>query len=169
MRNKEGFNLSIIEEFYYSNIEPQALTTEIIPKLKKKRNVLCKKEEEMTAILPEKEKALFSNYVEIMCLLIMNFQVWVMPTALYQDSGSVQDLHTTHLSKTRKDENYGKYYIQTDRSTIIGYLISFFPLKNQPSISVNGGCCIKIILKNIIAFFKTCCSTKVSCISAAQR
>lgn len=55
--------MSIIEEFYFGNIEPQALTTEITPKLKKKLAVLCKKEEEMTAILPEKEKALFSNYV----------------------------------------------------------------------------------------------------------
>ena len=55
--------MSIIEEFYYGNIEPQALTTELTPKLKKKLDVLCKKEEEMTAILPEKEKAMFSNYV----------------------------------------------------------------------------------------------------------
>lgn len=55
--------MSIIEEFYYGNIEPQALTTEITPKLKKKLDVLCKKEEEMTKKLPEKEKELFANYV----------------------------------------------------------------------------------------------------------
>ena len=55
--------MSIIEEFYYGNVEPQSLSTEIKLKLKKKLDVLCKKEEEMTAILPEKEKDLFASYV----------------------------------------------------------------------------------------------------------
>ena len=54
---------SIIEEFYYGNIEPQALSTELTSKLKKKLNALVKKEEELTAMLPEKEKELFANYV----------------------------------------------------------------------------------------------------------
>ena len=54
---------NIIEEFYYGNIEPQELTTEITPKLKKKLSALVKKEEEMTAMLPEKGKELFINYV----------------------------------------------------------------------------------------------------------
>ena len=54
---------SIIEEFYYGNIEPQELSTEITPKLKKKLSALVKKEEELTAMLPEKEKELFVNYV----------------------------------------------------------------------------------------------------------
>lgn len=54
---------SIIEEFYHGNIEPQALSTEITPKLKKKLNALVKKEEELTAMLPEKERELFVNYV----------------------------------------------------------------------------------------------------------
>ena len=54
---------SIIEEFYYGNIEAQALSTEITPKLKKKLSALVKKEEELTAMLPEKEKELFVNYV----------------------------------------------------------------------------------------------------------
>ena len=81
--------MSIIEEFYYGNIEPQALTTELTPKLKKKLDVLCKKEEEMTAILPEKEKALFSNYV----LAYNEFSSMVIPIALYPVSGSVQNLH----------------------------------------------------------------------------
>ncbi|MBR2875604.1 MAG: hypothetical protein IKC01_00525 [Clostridia bacterium] len=53
---------SIIEEFYYGNIEPQELTTEITPKLKKKLSSLAKKEEELSAMLPEKEKELFVNY-----------------------------------------------------------------------------------------------------------
>ena len=54
---------SIIEDFYYGNIEPQALSTEITPRLKKKLNVLVKKEEELSAMLPEKKKELFANYV----------------------------------------------------------------------------------------------------------
>ena len=55
---------SIIEDFYYGNIEPQALSTEITPRLKKKLNVLVKKEEELSAMLPEKEKELFLSYVK---------------------------------------------------------------------------------------------------------
>ena len=53
----------IIEELFYGNLEPQELTTEITPRLKKKLNVLVKKEEELSAMLPEKEKELFANYV----------------------------------------------------------------------------------------------------------
>ncbi len=54
---------NFIEEFFYSNIEPQALSTEITPKLKKKLSTLVKKEEELTEMLPEKEKELFADYV----------------------------------------------------------------------------------------------------------
>ena len=35
---------SIIEEFYYGNIEPQELNSELTPKLKKKLNNLAEKE-----------------------------------------------------------------------------------------------------------------------------
>ena len=52
---------NVIEELYYGNLEPQELTTEISPKLKKKLSVLAKKEEQLSAMLPEKE--LFANYV----------------------------------------------------------------------------------------------------------
>ena len=54
---------NIIEELFYGNLEPQELSTEITPKLKKKLSNLVKKEEELTAMLPEKEKELFLNYV----------------------------------------------------------------------------------------------------------
>lgn len=54
---------SVLEDFYYGNIEPQELSTEITPKLKKKLSALVKKEEELSAMLPEKEKELFTNYV----------------------------------------------------------------------------------------------------------
>ena len=54
---------NVIEELYYGNLEPQELTTEITPNLKKKLSSLAKKEEELSAMLPEKEKELFANYV----------------------------------------------------------------------------------------------------------
>ena len=53
---------NIIEDLYYGNIEPQELTTEITPRLKKKLSELVKKEEELTSKLSEAEKELFSNY-----------------------------------------------------------------------------------------------------------
>ena len=54
---------NVIEELYYGNLEPQEMTTEISPKLKKKLSSLAKKEEELSVMLPEKEKELFANYV----------------------------------------------------------------------------------------------------------
>ena len=54
---------NVIEELYYGNLEPQELTTEITPKLKKKLSALAKKEEDLSAMLPEKERELFANYV----------------------------------------------------------------------------------------------------------
>ncbi len=54
---------SIIEELFYGNLEPQELTTEIKPRLKKKLSELVKQEEELAAKLSDEEKELFSNYV----------------------------------------------------------------------------------------------------------
>lgn len=54
---------SIIEELFYGNLEPQELTTEITPRLKKKLSDLVKKEDELTSKLPEEEKELFTKYV----------------------------------------------------------------------------------------------------------
>ena len=54
---------NILEELFYGNLEPQELTTELTPRLKKKLSELVKKEEELTDMLPEKEKKLFANYV----------------------------------------------------------------------------------------------------------
>lgn len=54
---------NIIKELFYGNLEPQELTTEITPKLKKRLNELVKKEEELSSKLTEEEKKLFSNYV----------------------------------------------------------------------------------------------------------
>ena len=54
---------NIIEELFYGNLEPQELTTELTPRLKKKLSDLVKKEDELTSKLPKEEKELFSNYV----------------------------------------------------------------------------------------------------------
>ncbi len=54
---------NIIEELFYGNLEPQELTTEITPILKKKLNELVKKEEELVAKLSDEEKEKFANYV----------------------------------------------------------------------------------------------------------
>lgn len=54
---------NIIEELFYGNLEPQELTTELTPRLKKKLSELAKKEEELTSKLSQEEKELFSNYV----------------------------------------------------------------------------------------------------------
>ena len=51
-----------IESFYYGNIEPQALSTELTPKLKRKLSELVKKEEDLASRLPEGERELFSKY-----------------------------------------------------------------------------------------------------------
>ena len=53
---------NIIEELFYGNLEPQELTTELTPRLKKKLSELAKKEEELTSKLSEEEKKLFFNY-----------------------------------------------------------------------------------------------------------
>ena len=54
---------SIIEDFYYGNIEPQELNTELTPKLKKQLSNLAEKEEQLAARLIGEDKELFQNYV----------------------------------------------------------------------------------------------------------
>ena len=54
---------NIIEELFYGNLEPQEITTELTPRLKKKLSELVKKEEKLTSKLSEEEKELFANYV----------------------------------------------------------------------------------------------------------
>ncbi len=53
---------SFIEEFYYGNIEPQELSSELGSSLKKKLNLLVKNEDEFKEKLSEKEKKLFQDY-----------------------------------------------------------------------------------------------------------
>ena len=54
---------NIIEDFYYGNIEPQEVNSELRPKLKKKLSNLAEKEEQLTARLTGEDKELFQNYV----------------------------------------------------------------------------------------------------------
>ncbi len=54
----------IIEELFNGNLEPQELTTEITPKLKKKLNELVNKEEEQSSKLFEEEKEMFAINAE---------------------------------------------------------------------------------------------------------
>ncbi len=54
---------NIIEDFYYGNIEPQEVNSELTPKLKKKLSSLAEKEEQLTERLTGKDKELFQNYV----------------------------------------------------------------------------------------------------------
>ena len=54
---------NIIEDFYYGNIEPQELNSELTPKLKKKLSNLAEKEEQLTARLTGEDKEQFQSYV----------------------------------------------------------------------------------------------------------
>ncbi len=54
---------NIIEDFYYGNIEPQEVNSELTPKLKKKLNNLAEKKEQLTARLNGEDKELFQKYV----------------------------------------------------------------------------------------------------------
>ena len=54
---------TFIEEFYYGNIEPQEVNSELTPKFKKKLSNLAEKEEQLTARLTGEDKELFQDYV----------------------------------------------------------------------------------------------------------
>ena len=52
-----------IENFYYGNIEPQECTTNLTAKVKKSLSELADKEDQLTLLLADKEKELFTDYV----------------------------------------------------------------------------------------------------------
>ena len=54
---------NIIENFYYGNLEPQEINSELTPKLKRELSNLTDKEEQLTARLNGENKELFQNYV----------------------------------------------------------------------------------------------------------
>lgn len=54
---------NIIEDFYYGNIEPQALSSELSVHLNNKLNTLTEKEEQLTSKLTDEDKELFIDYV----------------------------------------------------------------------------------------------------------
>ena len=51
-----------IEDFYYGNIEPQEISTELRTELKKKLDSLSQAEEQLTSTLTDEEKELFIKY-----------------------------------------------------------------------------------------------------------
>lgn len=53
---------SFIEEFYYGNIDPQELSSELGSSLKKKLNSLVKNEDEFREKLTDEEKKMFQQY-----------------------------------------------------------------------------------------------------------
>mgnify|MGYP006976613196 CR=1 FL=1 len=53
-----------IEEFYYGNIEPQELNSELTHELKIKLSKLADKEEKLTALLNGENKELFLDYAK---------------------------------------------------------------------------------------------------------
>ena len=54
---------NIIEDFYYGNIEPQEVNSELTHKLKKKLSKLAEKEEQLAVRLTGEDKELFQSYV----------------------------------------------------------------------------------------------------------
>ncbi|MBO5935446.1 MAG: hypothetical protein J6Q94_08155 [Clostridia bacterium] len=52
-----------IEDFYYGNIEPQECTTNLTVKIKKSLSELADKEEQLTSLLADKDRELFTDYV----------------------------------------------------------------------------------------------------------
>ena len=52
---------NIIEDFYYGNLEPQEVNSELTPKLKKKLSNLAEKEEHLTQDLPAKIRNCFKT------------------------------------------------------------------------------------------------------------
>ena len=54
---------NIIEDFYYGNIEPQALSSELSVHLNNKLNTLTEKEEQLTSKLTDEDKEMFIDYL----------------------------------------------------------------------------------------------------------
>ena len=61
-----------IEDFYYGNIEPQEISTELSSELKRKLDSLSQAEEQLTSKLTDEEKELFMKYAgqssEFLCV-----------------------------------------------------------------------------------------------------
>ena len=61
-----------IEDFYYGNIEPQEISTELSTELKRKLDSLSRAEEQLASKLTDEEKELFIKYAsqssEFLCV-----------------------------------------------------------------------------------------------------
>lgn len=58
-----GDSMNIIEEFYFGNIKPKELSSELTHKLKKKLSNLADKEEQFTERFDGESKEMFLAYV----------------------------------------------------------------------------------------------------------
>ena len=56
---------NFIEDFYYGNIEPMEIQTNITPELKAKLKVLSEREEEFRKGLSEENLKLFNEYTQL--------------------------------------------------------------------------------------------------------
>lgn len=56
--------LNFIEEFYYGNIEPQEITTELRADVRNKLAALSKTEEQLSEKLTDAESELFNKYLK---------------------------------------------------------------------------------------------------------
>ena len=57
-------NMKFIEDFYYGNIDPQEMKSELTDDIKKQLNKLVKTEERLREKLKGEDKELFNTYVE---------------------------------------------------------------------------------------------------------
>ena len=57
--------ISIIQELFYGNVEPQSSATELSPKLKQQLKNVVKAEEELSAKINDEERALLKKYTDI--------------------------------------------------------------------------------------------------------
>lgn len=57
-------NMKFIEDFYYGNIDPQEMKSELTDDMKKQLNKLVETEEQLRENLSGTDKKLFNTYVE---------------------------------------------------------------------------------------------------------
>lgn len=87
--------MKFIEDFYYGNIDPQEMKSELTDDIKKELNKLIKMEEQLRENLKDADRELFNTYVDqynkLMSIsnehnFINGFRLgaWVMGDVIYQ-------------------------------------------------------------------------------------
>ena len=72
--------MSLLEEFWYGNIEPMEYDTSFYKEYKKLLELICRNEEKLKATMTDEQKELFSKYTDCVreyqtitdCLLFQN-------------------------------------------------------------------------------------------------